>query len=78
MIKWLRLDDAQSYKLQEWLDRLPTLRDIHDGATFEGHPFSAHYYSTGIGDVFYVETRIGDVVYRCHLAYDDEGSLDYD
>ena len=73
--KYLFLDDKQKEKLDTWLESLPEPPYDTETCTFEGQEFSFKGYETGIGEVLYVETRIDNTIFRCYLAYDDNGEL---
>lgn len=77
ILDWLVLDDKQKQKALDWFDSLPdTRQDIDEmDSCMSGHAVEACYYSSGIGDVFYLHTVINGTTHRCSLAYDDDGEL---
>ena len=77
ILDWLVLDDKQKQKALAWFDDLPDTRQDPDEMTscMSGHAVQVCYYSSGIGDVFYLHTIINDTPYQCSLAYNDDGEL---
>ena len=75
LFSWLNLDEKQKAKLENWILSLPIVAWGEETMEMSGPPYHITFFTSGIGEVFYIKRTIGNIVYTCYLSYDDDGKL---